>query len=310
MTATALLVYGNEEYLRARATTTFLDAVRTVEPDLSMRAVEADELTAEQVEEHLSPELFGGMPVLTINTGNRLTKAALAAVLKAVDSPDCVVIVDIPKPADAGGKAVITALTSSGAQVENVALSSKAWEKAKQVETFATKELQQAGLRVGPGAVAALVDGEADLRGIATRITQLAVDHTDATGTPATITAADVAAVATTAAVTGFVVSDALVSRDPRAIATSLRDALAAGAAPLFIQAACLSALRNIAAIRTGKTPRLPPAKARDMQRAANQWNDARLAIAIHEMGVIGETVRSSVKTENDLLAALLRAVA
>lgn len=308
---TALLVTGNEEYLRALAVRDFLTTPRASEPDLVVTLVEGAEVNAHDIHEHLGPSLFGGFPTLHITDAHKLSKDGLVAALGYANDPTCALILEVAKPAEAGGKALVTAATKAGATVVDVALSSKPWEKTKQVEQFTTKELARLGVRAAPGAVPALVDGEADLRGIATRISQLRDDHTTTDDTPApTITVEHVLTVATTAAVTGFVVSDALVARNPNALATAVRDALAAGAAPLFIQAACLSAIRNLAAIRTGKTPRLPPAKARDMQRAASQWTNDRLATALHELGVVGDTVRSSVKTQNDLMAALLRAIA
>jgi DNA polymerase-3 subunit delta len=302
---TALLITGNEEFLRARVTTEFLDRLRATGEDLSMRTAEAEELNGPTVQDLLSPELFGGIPVVVINNGNKLSKDALAAVANAAHDPDCAVIVDIPKPADAGGKAVITALTKAGFNHENVVPP----KNAKDKRAYAQNELRRAGVRADGEAINALVEGEPDLRGIAMRARQLADDHKDGQAQPQ-VTTDDVIAVVTSATVTGFVVSDALIARNPRAIAAATRAALDAGAAPLLIQASCLMALRDIAAIRSGNTHKMPPWKAQKLSRSASQWDAKKLASAIHEMGVIGETVRSSSRSENALLAALLRAAA
>lgn len=297
-----LLVVGNEEFLRARTTQQYLTALGKQVGDLSFSTVEAETLTAPEVNELLSPNLLGGFPVLTITDGNKLSKDALAQVATFIPDPDCAVIVDIPKPADAGGKAVMTALAKAGIHTETVVPPKNAGDRRK----FAQTELHRVGLRADTDAVNALVDGEPDLRGIATRAEQLADDH----GPQATITTEHVHHVVTSATITGFVVSDALVSRNPRAIAAATRAALDAGAAPLLIQASCLMALRDIAALNTGNTGKMPPWKAQKLRGLAARWNAPALAKALHEMGVIGETVRSSVKSETDLLAALLRAAA
>lgn len=304
---TALLVTGNEEYLRALAVRDFLAGPRTQDPDLVVTLLAGAETNAHDIHEHLGPSLFGGFPTLHITDAHKLSKDALEAALGFVTDPSCALILEVAKPTEAGGKALVTAATKAGAQVEAV----QPPKNAKDKKAFAVTQMRQHGLRPGPGADAALADGEADLRGIATRVAQLGDDHTDESGrTAATITAEHVATVATTAAVTGFVVADALAARNPARLAAAVRDALDAGAQPLFIQAACLSILRDLAALTSGGPTRMPPWKAQQLRPLLRQWNAASLAKAMDEMGVIGEAVRSSVKTHNDLMAALLRAIA
>lgn len=302
---TALLVLGNEEFLRARATLQFHADLTAQEGELSHRTATADGLNTHEVDELLTPDLMGGYPVLTITEGNKLAPATLTHLTTYISAPDCGLIVDIPKPTEAGGKAVVTALQKAGIRTETVTPPKNSNDKRK----FAAAELRRHGLRPTPEAEQALADGENDLRGIASRATQLATDHRDGNQQP-TITEEHIAVVATSSTITGFVVSDALLTRNPQAIATATRNALNAGAAPLLIQASCLIALRDIAAIQTGNTHKMPPWKAQKLRGAAQRWNAPQLARALHEMGVIGETVRSSAKSENDLLAALLRAAA
>jgi DNA polymerase III delta subunit len=304
---TALLVTGNEEYLRAQAVRAFLASPRATEPDLVVTFCVGAETNAHDIHEHLGPSLFGGFPTLHIIDAHKLSKDALGAALGYVNDPACALILEVAKPAEAGGKALVTAATKAGAQVEAV----QQPKSAKDKKAFAVAQMREHGLRPAAGADAALADGEADLRGIATRVAQLADDHTTADGQrTTTITAEHVATVATTAAVTGFVVADALAARNPARLVTAVRDALDAGAAPLFIQAACLSTLRDLAALASGGPTRMPPWKAQQLRPLLRQWNAATIAKAMDEMGVIGEAVRSSVKTQNDLMAALLRAIA
>lgn len=304
---TALLVTGNEEYLRSLAVREFLTGPRTQEPDLVVTMVEGAEVNAHDIHEHLGPSLFGGFPVLHVTDAHKMAKAALDAALGYINDASCALILEVAKPAEAGGKALVTAATKAGAQVVTV----QPPKNAKDKKAFAVAQMREHGLRPGPGADAALADGEADLRGIATRVAQLADDHTSTDGQqPATITAEHVLTIATTAAVTGFVVADALAARHPARLASAVRDALDAGAAPLFIQAACLSTLRDLSALASGGPTRMPPWKAQQLRPLLRQWNAASIAKAMNEMGVIGEAVRSSVKTHNDLMAALLRAIA
>lgn len=301
----ALLVTGNEEFLRARAIHHFTQTLTTTHDSPSYRTAEADGLNAHQIQDLLSPELFGGMPLAHITTANKLTKPALAALIDAIPDPDCAFIIDIPKPTEAGGKAVIGALTAAGVHHEQVT----APKNAKDRRAFAQNELRQHGLRADNDALIALTEGEQDLRGVATRTRQLADDHGATDGNNPTITEQHVHHVTTTATINGFAVADALAARNPRALTTTLRDALAAGAADLQIQAACLMTLRDIANIQSGNTGRMAPWKTQKLRATARNWNAAQLAAAIHEMGVIGETVRSTIKSENDLLAALHRAI-
>lgn len=302
----ALLVTGNEEYLRAQAIGAFLAAPRTVDPDLVVTLIDGATINAHDIDEHLGPSLFGGTPALHITDAHKMTKAALETALGYVNDPTCLLILEVAKPAEAGGKALVTAATKAGAHVEAV----QPPKNAKDKKAFAVAQMREHGLRPASGADAALADGEADLRGIATRVAQLADDHTPLDGSPTPpITAEHVATVATTAAVTGFVVADALAARNPTRLVNAVRDALDAGAAPLFIQAACLSTLRDLSALASGGPTRMPPWKAQQLRPLLRQWNAPALANAMNEMGVIGEAVRSSVKTQNDLMAALLRAI-
>jgi DNA polymerase III subunit delta len=303
-TPTALLVCGNEEYLRARIIRDFTHQLSTAYGDLSPRHADATDLNSQQIQELLSPELFGGMPLAHISTGNKLDKKALAALVGAIHDPDCAFIVEIPKPAEAGGKAVITALNTTGVHYANITPPKNANDR----RNFARTEMRNAGLRASAEAEGVLADGEGDLRGIATRARQLFDDHSHPDAPNPTISAEHVASVATNSTINGFAVADALVARNARAITLTTRDALAAGAAPLLIQAACLIALRDLAQVHTGRTNKMPPWKAQKVRGHARSWDSASVARAIHEMGVVGETVRSSSNSENALLAALLRA--
>lgn len=302
---TSLLVVGNEEFLRARVTRTFLDSLHQQHGDLTISHADGETLDQYQVLELLGPSLFGGYPVLVISEANKLSKDTLTQVINTISDPDSAVILDITKSTDAGAKAVTTAAQKAGATVEVITSPKNAGDRRK----FAQTELRRVGVRADGDALNALVDGEPDFRGIAIRAEQLADDH-KTSGSAPTVTAQDVSGIVTGATVTGFVVADALIARNPTAIANATRAALDAGAAPLFIQAACLSTLRDVGHLMTGNTHKMPPWKAQKLRGHAQRWNTATLARAVHEMGVIGETVRSSVRSENDLLAALLRAVA
>lgn len=304
--ATGLLVTGNEEFLRARHTSAFLDLLRAREPDLTLTVASATTVTVHDLHELLGPTLFGGYPVLHLTEGTKLTKDTLAVAAAYVADPTCGLIVEIPKPTEAGGKAVISTLEAAGIVHQKVSPPKNAGDR----RTFAQTELRRRGLRATADAVQALVDGEPDYRGIAMRAGQLAADHTDPTGgtRPPTITAEHVNDVVTSATPGGFGVADALLTRDPAAIAVALRAALEAGTVPILIQTACIITLRDLAAVRAGRTSKMPPWKVQKLRGHVRSWDSAAIAQAVHEVGVIGETVKSSNRSQTEVLAALLRA--
>ena len=148
--STALLVVGNEEFLRARIINDFITTLAADQPltggDLSSGTADGDTLTLADVHELLAPNLFGGYPILHITNGHKLTKDVLAHIVAAVADPGCAVIVEIVKSTDAGAKAVTTALAKAGATHTTVTPPKNAGDRKQ----FATTELRRVGLRAHP----------------------------------------------------------------------------------------------------------------------------------------------------------------
>jgi DNA polymerase-3 subunit delta len=105
------LVVGEEELLVSRAVSTVVRAAREADADVDVRDVSAGELERGDLDDALSPSLFGERRVLVVRAAQDLAKD-LAAELQAcaADLPDDVHVV-VVHAGGAKGKALLTALT-------------------------------------------------------------------------------------------------------------------------------------------------------------------------------------------------------
>src|SRR5947207_3790881 len=89
------LVVGDEELLANRAAAQICAAVRAADSDADVRDLDGGGMSAGELDELLSPSLFGGRRVLVVRNGQDVKKDAVAALLGYARDPDpevCLVV--------------------------------------------------------------------------------------------------------------------------------------------------------------------------------------------------------------------------
>jgi DNA polymerase-3 subunit delta len=254
------LVVGDEDLLVERAVARLVSAA--ADDGDGVREVAAGGLSPGDLASLTSPSLFDAAPVVVIigaQDANKEVAAELAAI--AADPPADVTIV-VTHAGGAKGKALLTSLTKSGAQVVDCPKVTRIGDRM----AFVREEFRAAKRRIDDGGVRALIDAVgSDLREIASACAQLAADTTGAV---------DQTVVARyykgRAEASGFAVADkALEGRLTEALET-LRWSLAVGTSPVLVTSALATGVRLIG--RVGSAPRGQSAAALAAEVGAPPW--------------------------------------
>ncbi len=239
------LVTGDEPLLVDRAIARAVAAARRADPGVERRDAAAAGLTAGEFSDLVAPSLFAE-PRLVIVRGVQDASKELAAALTgyAADPVDAVWLV-AQHGGGARNKALVDALTKAGATV----ITGNKITRLNERIDFVRAEIRRAGGSTDPAAVTALVEAVgSDLRELASAADQLVAD------TGGTV---DVRAVKRyhrgRAEVSGFTVSDAVMSGDLAAALESLRWALQVGVAPVLIADAMADGVRTVARVSAAK---------------------------------------------------------
>lgn len=292
------LVLGDEELLIERAVRAALDAAREADPATELTRVKVSEITVGELSELISPSLFSSGRAIVLDSAQDISQELADAVLDYVKQPeDGVVMIVVHSGGGRGkaGKALPAALRKAGAVVTECAKITKLAER----EAFVRNEVRQAGGRIDPGGVAALIDAVgSDLRELASAAAQLVADSGGKV---------DEQAVRRyhrgRADVTGFAVAERAVAGDRSTALESMRWAMQVGVPHVLVADALADAVRTIARVSgagRGNPNQLagelgmPPWKVRKAQGQARGWTTAGLADAMAIVARVNAEVKGA----------------
>ena len=302
------LVVGEEELLVGRAVTAVVRAVRAADAEADLHDVLATDLERGDLDDLLSPSLFGERRVLVVRGAQDLGKEVAAELQACLTPPpdDCHVVV--VHAGGAKGKALLTALTALKPRRVDCAKVTKFGER----RDFVRRELKADGRVVDEEAVAALLEAVGnDLRELSSAAGQLLAD------TAGPITAESVARYHRgRAESSGFTVADRAVDGDLAGALELARWGQSTGLAPVLVTSALASTLRSMALVASaGRAPAhqiagqlgMPPWKVEKTQRQARGWrpeglSSALAAVAVADGDVKGGAVDSDYAVERLLL--------
>ncbi len=262
--APIVLVLGDEELLATRAVAQTVAAARATDPDVDVREYAAGQLTVGEIDEMLSPSLFGGRRVLVLRSGQDARKDLVAALLAYAKNPDPDVQLVVQHLGAAKGKAFADGLKSAGAQV----LPAAKLKGHRDRVAFVRDEFRRAGGRCADDAAEALIAAVGnDLRELSAACAQLVADTDGRIG-------ADTVAryYRGRVEVSGFTVADATMVGDLPGALEALRWALHVGVDPVPIADALADGVRTVARVASagrGSSYQLASSLVRAMQAAA-----------------------------------------
>jgi DNA polymerase-3 subunit delta len=306
-----LLVQGDEELLAARAISSAVEAARAAEPGADVREYEAGALAAGELDEMLSPSLFGGRRVLVIRSGQDARKDLIAALLAYAKNPDPEVTLIVAHLGGAKGKALADGLRSAGATVVPAAKLKGDRERV----AFVRDEFRRNGGRCDESAAAALLASVGnDLREITAACSQLIAD------TDGKITEAVVAKYYKgRAEVSGFTVADAAMIGDVPAALEALRWALHVGVDPVPISDAIADGVRTVARVASAgrgnpyqmaSSLGMPAWKIQRAQERARGWTPEGLVDAMRAAADCNAAVKGGAEDRGYALERAVFAVA
>jgi DNA polymerase-3 subunit delta len=276
------VVVGEEELLVSRAVSEVVRAARAADPDCDVRDVTAAEVERGDLDDSLSPSLFGERRVLVVRAAQDLAKEAAAELQSCLaDLPEDVHVV-VVHAGGAKGKALLTALLAAKPRRVEAPKITKFGER----RDFVRRELRADGRPVEEEAVAALLEAVGnDLRELSSAAGQLLAD----TNGPITVEAV-ARYYRGRAESSGFTVADRAVDGDLAGALELARWGQSAGLAPVLVTSALASTLRSMALVASaGRAPAhqiagqlgMPPWKVEKTQRQARGWRPEGLSAAL-----------------------------
>ena len=306
-----ILVVGDEELLVGRAVTAVVRAARAAAPDVVVRDVTGAELERGDLDDMLSPSLFGEPRVLVVRAAQDLGKDVAAELVAFAQAPLEDVQLVVVHAGGAKGKAVLTALVATKPKRVDAPKVTKFGERRE----FLRRELRGDGRTVDEDAVALLLDAVGnDLRELASAAGQLLSD------TEGPITAEAVTRYHRgRAESSGFTVADRAVDGDLGGALEMARWGQSTGLAPVLVTSALASTLRSMALVASaGRMPAhqiagqlgMPPWKVEKTQRQARGWrpeglSSALCAVAAADADVKGGAADQAYAVERVLLAVV-----
>jgi len=304
------LVLGEEELLVERAVRAALDAARQADPAAELTRARVSELTAGALAELVSPSLFADGRVIVLEAAQDISQEladALSGYLAQPAEGIVLVVLHTGGGRSKAAKALPAALRKAGAEMTECSKITKPAER----EAFVRNEVRQAGGKIDPVAVAALIDSVGtDLRELSAAAAQLVADSGGRV---------DEQAVRRyhrgRADVTGFAVAEKAVAGDRSAALESMRWAMQIGVPHVLVADALADAVRTIARVAgAGRgNPNqmagelgMPPWKIRKAQGQVRGWTAAGLADAMAIVARVNAEVKGAAA---DPAYALERAV-
>ncbi|HVE74426.1 MAG TPA: DNA polymerase III subunit delta [Mycobacteriales bacterium] len=301
------LVVGDEELLVSRASAAVVAAARAADPDVDVRDVTALELAAGDLDQMLSPSLFGERRVLIIRDAQELTKDVATELTAYAADPLPEVSLVVLHTGGQKGKALLAGFGQ--ARRVDAARITKPAERRDLVR----RELRADGRTVEEEAVGLLVEAVGnDLRELCSAASQLLSD-TEGPITADVVTRYHRGRPETS----GFTVAERAVDGDLRGALEMLRWGRSAGLHPVLVTSALASTLRTMALVAPHRgTPAgvvagqlgMPPWKVEKARRQVLGWLPDGLAAALRavaeaDAGVKGAAADKEYVVERALLS-------
>jgi DNA polymerase-3 subunit delta len=306
-----VLLVGDEELLVGRAISAITAAVRRGDADAEASERSGAQLEGPELHELLGPSLFGEARLLIIRTGQDIRTAALAVLTPYLQTPSPGMTIVLQHAGGAKGKPLLDVVRKAGALEIGCAKLTRADERAD----FVRNEIRQAGGRIAPNAVAALLDAVgSDLRELAAVSSQLVTDSGGAV---------DVDVVRRyhngRAEVSGFAIADlAVVGNVPGAL-EAIRHALGVGVPHVVIADAMADGVRTIARVASagrgdsyelGKRLGMPPWKVKRAQTQSRGWTEPGVRHALGTVAILNADVKGEAADPGYALERAVRALA
>ncbi len=306
-----VLVLGDEELLAARAVTATVEAARAADPGADVREYEAGQVSPGELDEMLSPSLFGGRRVLVVRAGQDARKDLVSALLAYAKAPDPEVTLVVTHLGGAKGKAFADGLRAAKATVVPAAKLKGDRERI----AFVRDEFRRHGGRCDEAAASALLQAVgSDLREIAAACSQLLAD------TDGKISAAVVARYYKgRAEISGFAVADAAMVGDLPAALEALRWALHVGVDPVPIADALADGVRTVARVASAgrgnpyqmaSSLGMPAWKIQKAQERSRGWTPEGLVDAMQAAAACNAAVKGGAEDRGYALEQAVFAVA
>jgi len=305
------LVVGDEELLVSRAVSAVVRAAREREPETEVRDLDASSLQPGDLDEALSPSLFGDARVVVVRGSQDLDKSQHAGlVAQASDLPEGMRMVVL----HAGGvkaKNLVTSLVGAGARRIDCPKVTKLSER----KDFLRRELSADGRRVSEEGVQSLLEAVGnDLRELANAASQLLSD-TEGPVTEEVVHRYYQGRAETT----GFAVAERALEGDVAGALEMLRWGAQTGLAGPLVTSALAGALRDVAKVMgAGRQPShvlagqlgMPPWKVEKAQRQGRAWTPDGLAVALQAVAVADGGVKGGAADQRYALERAVIAVA
>jgi DNA polymerase III subunit delta len=304
------LVVGEEELLVSRTVSGIVRAAREADADAELRDLQCAELQRGDVDDALSPSLFGGRRVVVLRAAQDLPKELSDELLAAAaDVPDEMSVV-VVHAGGQKGKALLTSLASKRARRVDVPKITKHSER----KDFVRRELRRDGRQVDDDALSLLLEAVGhDLRELASAASQLLVD------TAGPITSDAVARYHRgRAEASGFAVAERAVEGDLAGALELARWGESTGLAPVLVVSALASTLRAVAVVASAAgVPSgqlagqvgMPPWKVDKARRQARGWRPEGLSAALQAVAQADADVKGAGDSKSYAVERALLAV-
>lgn len=239
--ASVVLVSGTEGFLADRAISTLRDILRAADPSIEINDLDAANYSPGELITMASPSLFAEPRLIRVTGVEKCTDAFITETIAYLQAPaDDTYLVLRHAGGVRGKKLLDTIRGGAGNGIEIVCTELK---KDSEKHDFAAAEFKNAGRRITPGAMRALVSAFSDdLAELAAACRQLLADSAEEI-TEITVEKYYSGRVETNA----FKVADAAIAGHRGEALVLLRHALASGADPVPMLAAFASKLRTMA---------------------------------------------------------------
>ena len=305
--AQVTLIHGSEEVLAERA----LDLELDKRAEFERTFLAGDELTTGRFAETIAPSLFAEKRVVVIRALHEAPSEIVEEIERDLEIADPNVHLIFIHGGGNKAKGFVDRLKKSKALV----ISCEPLKKVSDKESFIKNEFKEAGRKVSPAAISALIDATgSDMRELAASCRQIAFD---VAASKEVIDEGDIANFYQgRVEASGFDVADAVIAGDETGALIALRNALDTGTDPVMIIAATASSVRTIA--KVAGEPRnanpyqlasklgLAPWQIEKARKSISRWSPQLIKFSIQELAAADVAVKGG---ESDPIYAVERCV-
>lgn len=305
--AQVTLIHGSEEVLAERALELELDN----RPEFERTFLAGAELTTGRFSETIAPSLFAEKRVVVIRALHEAPSEIVEEIERDLEIADPNVHLIFIHGGGNKAKGFVDRLKKAKASV----ITCEPLKKVSDKESFIKNEFKEAGRKVSPAAISALIDATgSDMRELAASCRQIAFD---VAASKEVIDEGDIANFYQgRVEASGFDVADAVIAGDETGALIALRNALDTGTDPVMIIAATASSVRTIA--KVAGEPRnanpyqlasklgLAPWQIEKARKSISRWSPQLIKFSIQELAAADVAVKGG---ESDPIYAVERCV-